>query len=79
MNTFRIEKTKKFYAMPNHYLNNTELSIGAKGLMSIILSFPDNFNYTTKALTKLSTDKFERICKFIQELEKHGYITCEKT
>lgn len=78
MNTFKIEKSKKFSSMPNHYLDNAELSLGAKGLMSIILSLPDDFNCTTKSLTELSTDKFERVCEIIQELENHGYITCKR-
>lgn len=77
MNTFRIEKTKKFSAMSNHYLDNAELSLGAKGLMSIILSLPDDFNYTIKTLTEFSIDTSKRICDIIQELEKHGYITCK--
>ena len=48
MAVFRVEKTKDFTIMCNHHLRNTELSLKAKGLISLMLSLPDNWDYTTK-------------------------------
>ena len=48
MAVFRVEKTKDFTVMSNHHLRNTELSLKAKGLLSLMLSLPEDWDYTTK-------------------------------
>ena len=48
MAVFRVEKTKDFTIMCNHHLRNTELSLKAKGLLSLMLSLPEDWDYTTK-------------------------------
>ena len=48
MAVFRIEKTRDYTVMSNHHLRNTELSLKAKGLLSLMLSLPENWDYTTK-------------------------------
>ena len=50
MAVFRVEKTKDFTIMCNHHLRNTELSLKAKGLLSLMLSLPEDWDYTTKGL-----------------------------
>ena len=49
MAVFRIERTKDYTVMSNHHLRNHELSLKAKGLLSMMLSLPDDWNYTTPA------------------------------
>ena len=46
MAVFRVEKTKDFTVMSNHHLRNTELSLKAKGLLSLMLSLPEDWDYT---------------------------------
>ena len=46
MAVFRVEKTKDFTIMSNHHLRNTELSLKAKGLLSLMLSLPEDWDYT---------------------------------
>ena len=72
---FRIEKTKDFTVMSNHHLRNTSLSLKAKGLLSLILSLPDNWDYTVKGLSKICKEGVDSIGTAINELEKEGYIT----
>ncbi len=50
MAVFRIEKTRDYTVMSNHHLRNTDLSLEAKGLLSLMLSLPDGWDYTTKGL-----------------------------
>ena len=50
MAVFRVEKTKDFTVMSNHHLRNVSLSLKAKGLLSLMLSLPDNWDYTTKGI-----------------------------
>ena len=72
---FRIEKTKDFTVMSNHHLRNTSLSLKAKGLLSLILSLPDNWDYTVKGLSKICKEGVDSIGTAINELEDEGYIT----
>ena len=53
MAVFRIEKTKDYTVMANHHLKNRSLSLKAKGLLSVILSLPENWNYTTRGLASI--------------------------
>ncbi len=50
MSVFRIDKTRDYTVMSNHHLRNTELSLKAKGLLSLMLSLPKNRDYATKEL-----------------------------
>jgi len=75
MAVFRVEKTKDFTVMSNHHLRNVSLSLKAKGLLSLMLSLPDNWDYTTKGLAHICKDGVDSISSAIKELEKHGYLT----
>ena len=74
MAVFRVEKTKDFTVMSNHHLRNVSLSLKAKGLLSLMLSLPDNWDYTTKGLTHICKDGVDSISSAIKELEKQGYL-----
>lgn len=78
MAVFRIEKTRDYTVMSNHHLRNTALSLKAKGLLSLMLSLPENWDYTTKGLAKICKDGTDSICTTIKELEKHGYVIRER-
>ena len=78
MAVFRIDKTHDYTVMSNHHLRNTELSLKAKGLLSLMLSLPENWDYTTKGLAAICKDGIDSISSCIRELEKHGYIIRER-
>lgn len=74
MAVFRIEKTRDYTVMANHHLRNTELSLKAKGLLSLMLSLPEDWDYTTKGLARICKDGVDSISATIKELEDTGYI-----
>lgn len=78
MAVFRIEKTRDYTVMANHHLRNTALSLKAKGLLSLMLSLPENRDYTTKGLARICRDGVDSICATVKELEEHGYIIRER-
>lgn len=78
MAVFRIDKTRDYTVMSNHHLRNTELSLKAKGLLSLMLSLPDNWDYTTKGLAHICKDGVDSICAAVRELEEHGYVIRER-
>lgn len=74
MAVFRVEKTKDYTVMANHHLRNTELSLKAKGLLSLMLSLPENWDYTTKGLSCICKDGIDSINATVKELEEQGYV-----
>lgn len=74
MAVFRVEKTRDYTVMANHHLRNTALSLKAKGLLSLMLSLPEDWDYTTKGLARICRDGIDSICSTVRELEEHGYI-----
>ena len=74
MAVFRIDKTKDYTVMANHHLRNKALSLKAKGLLSLMLSLPDDWDYTTKGLAMICKDGVDSICSTVRELESAGYI-----
>lgn len=78
MAVFRVEKTKDFTVMSNHHLRNTELSLKAKGLLSLMLSLPEDWDYTTKGLAHICKDGVDSIASALKELERHGYLTRQR-
>ena len=78
MAVFRIEKTRDYTVMANHHLRNTALSLKAKGLLSLMLSLPEDWDYTTKGLARICRDGVDSICATVQELEDAGYIIRER-
>lgn len=78
MAVFRIEKTRDYTVMSNHHLRNTDLSLKAKGLLSLMLSLPENWDYTMKGLARICKDGIDSISGGIRELEAHGYLIRER-
>ena len=75
MAVFRIEKTRDYTVMSNHHLRNAGLSLKSKGLLSMMLSLPENWNYTTRGLAKICKEGTDSIGSALKELERHGYLT----
>lgn len=61
MAVFRVEKTKGYTVMSNHHLHNRNLSFKAKGLLSFMLSLPENWNYTEHGLSQFAKDGEEAL------------------
>ena len=78
MAVFRVEKTKDFTVMSNHHLRNAKLSLKAKGLLSLMLSLPEDWDYTTKGLACICKDGVDSITTALKELEQHGYLTRQR-
>ena len=74
MAVFRIEKTRDYTIMSNHHLRDAELSLKAKGLLSMMLSLPEEWNYTTRGLAAICKEGTDCIGSALKELEKTGYI-----
>ena len=74
MAVFRIDKTKNYTVMANYHLRDTSLSLKAKGLLSLMLSLPEGWDYTTKGLACICKDGVDSICSTIKELENAGYV-----
>lgn len=78
MAVFRVEKTRDYTVMSNHHLRNKTLSLKAKGLMSLMLSLPEDWDYTTKGLAYICKDGVDAICATVKELERRGYLTRQR-
>ena len=74
MAVFRIDKTKNYTVMANYHLRDTSLSLKAKGLLSLMLSLPEGWDYTTKGLACICKDGVDSICSTVKELENAGYV-----
>ena len=74
MPVIRVNKTKDYTIMANYHFRDKNLSLKAKGLLSMMLSLPDGWGYSVEGLVKLSTDGRDSINATLQELEKHGYL-----
>ena len=74
MAVFRIERTRDYTVMSNHHLRNANLSLKAKGLLSMILSLPEEWNYTTRGLASICKEGVDAIGSALKELETAGYI-----
>ena len=74
MAIFRIERTRDYTVMSNHHLRNGKLSLKAKGLLSMMLSLPEDWNYTTRGLAAICKEGVDAIGGALRELETAGYI-----
>ena len=78
MAVFRIERTRDYTVMSNHHLRNANLSLKAKGLLSMMLSLPEDWIYTTRGLAKICKEGVDAIGAALRELEAAGYIVRHK-
>ena len=78
MAVFRVEKTKDFTVMSNHHLKNRKLTLKAKGLLSVMLSLPEEWDYTLKGLACICKEGVDAIRMAVKELENAGYMRDER-
>ena len=74
MAVFRVEKTGDYTIMSNHHFKNRELSLKAKGLLSLMLSLPEDWDYTLVGLSVINKEGVDAIREGLKELEKFGYV-----
>ena len=74
MAVFRIERTKNYTVMSNYHLRDKALSLKSKGLLSMMLSLPEDWNYTTRGMAKICKEGVDAIGGALRELETAGYI-----
>ena len=74
MSVFRVEKNKGYTVMSNRHLRNHTLSLKAKGLLSQMLSLPDDWDYTLQGLAQINKESIDAIREAVHELERAGYI-----
>ena len=74
MAVFRVERNKGYTVMSNHHLRNKDLSLKAKGLLSQMLSLPEDWDYTLKGLSLINREQIDAIRAAVRELEQAGYI-----
>ena len=79
MAVFRVEKTKDFTIMSNYHLRDKNLSLKAKGLLSQMLSLPEEWDYTLAGLAHINKESKDAIRSAVNELEQAGYITRRQT
>ena len=75
MSVVRVNKTKNYTVLSNYHFKEKKMSLKAKGLLSLMLSLPDDWNYSISGLVKLSKDGKDGVMSALTELEKFGYLT----
>lgn len=72
---FRVEKTANYTVMSNTHLKDRRLSYKSKGLLSVILSLPPDWDYTITGLAVIAADGVDSVKTAVRELEQYGYVT----
>ena len=79
MSVIRIHKTNNFTVMSNYHFKEKQMSLKAKGLLSLMLSLPDDWNYSISGLVTLSKDGKDSVMSALAELEEFGYLVRNRT
>lgn len=79
MSIIRVNKTKNFTVMSNYHFKEKSMSLKSKGLLSLMLSLPEDWNYSLSGLVSLSKDGKDSVMAALAELEKFGYLTRTRT
>ena len=79
MAVFKIEKAKNYTVMSNYHLQDRNLSYKAKGLLSFMLSLPEDWDYSMKGLVAVSKENIKAIRTILNELKEHGYVEINQT
>ena len=74
MTVFHVEKNTDYTIMANHHLRDKSLSLKAKGLLSQMLSLPEEWDYTLQGLAYINREQIDAIRQAVHELERAGYI-----
>ncbi|HIS11870.1 MAG TPA: hypothetical protein IAB40_02035 [Candidatus Onthocola stercoravium] len=78
MSVFKIEKSRNYTVMSNYHLRDKNLSYKAKGLLSFMLSLPEDWDYSINGLVSISKEGVKAIRNILQELQRYGYLVIEK-
>ena len=78
MSIFKIEKNSNYTVMSNYHLRDKNLSYKAKGLLSFMLSLPEDWDYSINGLVSISKEEVKAIRNILQELQRYGYLVIEK-
>ena len=78
MSVVRVHKTANYTVMSNYHFKEKKMSLKAKGLLSLMLSLPDTWNYSVSGLVTLSKDGKDGVMSALAELEKFGYLRRER-
>ena len=78
MSIMRVHKTENYTVMSNYHFKEKKMSLKAKGLLSLMLSLPDDWNYSVSGLVTLSKDGKDSVMSALAELEKFGYLKRSK-
>lgn len=78
MATYRVHKTQNYTIMSNTHLQDEALSLKAKGLLSVMLSLPENWDYTIAGLVAISKENDTAVKSTLDELKKGGYLVVTK-
>lgn len=78
MSIIRVNKTKNYTVMSNHHLQNRNLTLKAKGLLSEMLSLPENWDYTIEGLARINRESPAAIKTALRELKAEGYLQIRK-
>lgn len=79
MAVFKIEKQKNYTVMSNYHLQDKTISFKAKGLLSFMLSLPEDWDYSLKGLVAVSKENLKAIRTILNELKDHGYLEINQT
>lgn len=74
----RVEKTSNYTVMSNQHFHVLNMSLKAKGLLSLILSLPDNWNYSIAGLCSICKESYGTIRNTLEELKELGYLKVNK-
>ena len=75
MPVFRVERTKNFTVMSNHHLRDKTISLKAKGLLSQMLSLPNDWDYTLRGLAAINKESIDAVRTAVHELEAAASVT----
>lgn len=78
MSVIRVEKTKDYTVMSNYHFREKEMSLKSKGLLSLMLSLPDNWDYSIAGLVAICKENETAIKSALKELQQFGYVVVEK-
>lgn len=78
MAVIRVHKTKDYTVMSNAHFREKEMTLKAKGLLSLMLSLPDDWNYSIAGLVAICVEKESAIVSTLKELKKFGYLRIDK-
>lgn len=78
MAVFKVHLNKDYTVMSNHHLRNKELSLKAKGLLSVMLGLPDDWDYSVNGLAAISKEGRRAVDNALKELKENGYVVVKK-